>query len=292
MWAIYAFLSAFFIASTDPITKKILNDKDGDEYLVGWLMLLLSTPFLGIFYFSHNGVVFSWALLKTLAMIVPIEIIATILYYKALRLTDISLSVPFLALTPIFLIVTGFLLLGERISPQGMAGIGLIAFGVYSINIKEMQHGILQPIRSVFRNKGSLYMILVAMLYSITSAVSKRALLQSSPQAIPFIYNSFLSLAMAPIIFYRVKNKTTSLAGIKRRALLFGLLGLFSAISSIFYFSSVALANVAYSISIKRLSLLMSVGYGWLFFRERDVHIRILATLCMFTGIVIIMFAK
>ena len=69
-------------------------------------------------------------------------------------------------------------------------------------------------------------------------------------------------------------------------------MGFFTALSSIFYFQSVALTSVAYTIAIKRLSLVMSVGYGWLIFRERDIHIRVLSTLCMILGVVLIVLTR
>lgn len=289
MWAIYALLSAFFAATSDPVAKKSL--KNGvDEYIVGWATILFSTPFLAIFCF-HPGAAFSLnpSLLKTLALVMPFEIAATVLYYRALRLTDISLSVPFIALTPIFVCLTGFILLGEKVRGTGIAGIILITVGVYSINIKDARSGPAHPIFAIFRNKGSLYMVVVAILFSVTSAMSKKAMLFSTPEAIPFIYNLSLSITMLPVVLYRMATVPASRPKKSLGTLLlFCLLGLLAAFSSIFYFKSVSLTNVAYAISIKRLSLLMSVGYGWLFFRERDIHIRLTSTLCMVLGVALI----
>ncbi|MFH0764111.1 MAG: DMT family transporter [Candidatus Omnitrophota bacterium] len=126
MWALYALLSAIFAASTDPIAKRILS-KTGDEYLVGWFSLLLSTPFLGLYFFSNKIAPVSPELIRTILLyVLPFEFFAAFLYYRALKLTDISLSVPFLALTPVFVMFTGLLFLGERIRPAGVAGIALI----------------------------------------------------------------------------------------------------------------------------------------------------------------------
>ncbi|MDP2912917.1 MAG: DMT family transporter [Candidatus Omnitrophota bacterium] len=287
MWAIYAFLSAFFVATTDPIAKRALGASD--EYVVGWLSLVVSSFFLSFFWFFSKAPPLNAELLKTLLLIIPIEILATVLYYRALRLTDISLSVPFLALTPVFTIVTAFLLLGEKTRPIGAAGIAMITIGVYSLNLKEARYGPMSPIRAILLNRGSLYMVLVALLFSITSTVSKRAMLLSSPESIPFIYNLSIALAMAPIIMYRLKNGRSRLNRSYKAMILFAAMGFFSALSSIFYFKSVSMAGVAYAISIKRMSLLMSVGYGWIFFRERDIHIRLFSAFCMFLGVILIL---
>lgn len=287
MWVVYALLSAFFVATTDPIAKKVLS-KNNDEYLVGWMALLLSTPFLAIFYFSHRTAPFNAALVKTLLLVLPFEVLAAILYYKALKAADISLSVPFLALTPVFTIGTAFFLLRERVHALGIAGIVLITAGVYSLNLREAKYGFVNPIKAVFINKGSFYMALVALIFSVTSTMSKKAMLLSSPESIPFIYNLSISLVMAPLILYRLNKRHSVLNREARTILCYIGLGFFAALSSIFYFKSVSLANVAYAVSIKRLSLLMSVAYGWFFFKEGDIHIRFFSTLCMLAGVVFI----
>jgi len=44
----------------------------------------------------------------------PVELITIILYVKALKLSPLSLTVPFLALTPVFLVTVSYFLLGKR----------------------------------------------------------------------------------------------------------------------------------------------------------------------------------
>jgi len=290
MWAIYAFLSAFFVATTDPIAKR--NLKADDEYVVGWMLLAVSSVFLGVYYFFYGTFRIGPGLVATLLAIIPLEILASILYYRALKLTDISLSVPFLALTPVFVVLTGFLVLGERVSPAGTIGIVLIAIGVYSLNIKEAKYGWTTPIRAIFLNRGSVYMLAVAFVFSVSASVSKRVMLLSSPEQAPFIYNFSIAVAMAPIIVYRLASGRSVLSRDRRSIISYAALGLFAALSSIFFFKSMSCANVAYAISIKRLSLLISVGYGWLFFRERDVHIRLVSTVCMVLGIGMILICR
>ena len=287
MWAIYALLSAFFAATGDPIAKKALG-RSVDEYTIGWLTLLISTPFLAAVYFSHRVEPLNYGLLWTLASVVPFEFAAAILYFKALKLTDISLSVPFLAITPIFVAITAFFMLGERLPPAGVFGIILITIGAYSLNIDKAKYGLFHPIKAIFTNKGSLYVVIVALIYGLTSTLSKKAMLYSSPASIPFIYNLSISLFMTPFVLYRLKTGSSKIILDRQSIIYYISLGLLVALSSIFYFKSVSLVSVAYTISIKRLSLLMSVGYGWLFFRERDIHIRIFSTFCMFLGTVLI----
>ena len=287
MWAIYAILSAIFIATTDPVAKRAL--KASDEYVVGWLLLVFSLTFLGAYSFLNPAVRITPALLRMLAFAMPFEIIATVLYYKALKLTDISLSVPFLALTPVFAILTAFLLLGERIRPSVALGIGLVTIGAYSLNLREVKHGFVSPVKAIFLNKGSLYMVIVSLIFSITASISKKVMLASNACSAPFIYNASISVSMLPIIAYRLSRQKTSFARIPDSIILYVILGSSLAASSIFFFKAVSLANVAYAVAIKRLSLVLSVLYGWIFFKERDIHLRLASTLCMFIGIVLVL---
>lgn len=295
MWAIYALLSAFCVATTDPIAKRALS-KGADEYTVGWLMMAISVPFLVVYCLFNGGPApATLPLLATLAAIIPFEIVAMVLYYKALKVADISLSVPFLALTPVFTVATSFMLLGERISLFGLAGVILITLGVYSLNLPEARSGLMNPIKAIFCNRGSRYMVVVAFIYSITSAMCKKAMILSNPQSVPFMYNLAITLGMAPLVVYmsRRSRGRAPVGSVKRGlGLSYLALGLLTALSSIFFFRALTASTVAYVISIKRLSLLISVGYGWLFFKERDIHIRFFSTLCMFLGVALILICR
>ncbi len=48
------------------------------------------------------------------------------------------------------------------------------------------------------------------------------------------------------------------------------------------------MVKAIYMIAVKRMSILFSVVYGWILFKESDVGIRMLGALLMFTGAVFI----
>jgi len=59
----------------------------------------------------------------------PLEIIAILLYYKAFQLSPLSLTLPFLSVTPIFLTVISYVIVDQRASAFGATGIALIGLG-------------------------------------------------------------------------------------------------------------------------------------------------------------------
>ena len=64
-------------------------------------------------------------------LVVDVSLITIVmwLYFRALQISPLSLCVPFLAFTPVFLIPTGFVLLVELPSPLKSLGVILIVVG-------------------------------------------------------------------------------------------------------------------------------------------------------------------
>ena len=57
-----------------------------------------------------------------------------LLFQRALQLSPVSLSVPYLAFTPAMLLVTSYFILGERPEPVGVAGVVVMTAGAYGLN--------------------------------------------------------------------------------------------------------------------------------------------------------------
>lgn len=88
---------------------------------------LLMTPLLaGLPALSGLPAQFWWAL----AVLVPLEVLAILLYMTAIRDHPLSLTLPYLAFTPVFVIGVAWVLLGERVSARGAAGVLLVVAGV------------------------------------------------------------------------------------------------------------------------------------------------------------------
>ena len=117
---------------------------------------------------------------RAFALALPLEIIAMVFYIKALRISPLSLTLPFLSLTPVFLILVSYLIL-EKVSFRGGIGIIFLTAGSYTLNLHEMRRGIFEPFRAITKEKGSVLMIGVALIYSITSSLGKMAIEHSSP---------------------------------------------------------------------------------------------------------------
>jgi drug/metabolite transporter (DMT)-like permease len=288
-WVFLSLASAFFLATSDALAKKAVQDES--EYLVAWFRLLFTLPILAIILLFIPWPELDRDFYMAFIIALPVELITIILYVKALKLSPLSLTVPFLALTPVFLVTVSYVLLGEEVSPAGAAGILLIAAGGYILNIDTVRRGLFEPVRSIIRDRGALLMIAVALLYSITSSLGKMAITHSSPLFFGASYFIALSIAFLPIALLKGRG---SLAGFiktgKYKRLLYP--GVFYALMIITHMQAMKLTKVAYMISVKRTSLLISVIYGYFLFQEENIRGRFFGALLMFAGFVLVVTAQ
>jgi len=288
-WVILSLTSAFFLATSDALAKKAVENEN--EYLVAWFRMLFTLPV-----FVITLLLVPWPELNDdfyLAFFIalPFELITVILYIKALKSSPLSLTMPFLALTPVFLIAVSFIVLGEKVSLLGSLGIFLIAAGSYLINIDDLRRGLFEPIKAIVRERGSLYMIGVAAIYSLTSAMGKMAIEHSSPLFFAATYFIALNIALLPIALFMGRGDLKIFLQKKRYRNLFAP-GICYAFMVITHMSAMKLTKVAYMISIKRTSLLMAVLYGYFLFREQHIRSRFFGAALMFVGFVLVVTAK
>jgi drug/metabolite transporter (DMT)-like permease len=281
-WVWLSLVAAFTLATSDALTKRALAFHD--EYVVAWLRLVFSLPLLLIIFLFIPVPKLDKEFYTAFALSLPLEIASIILYIKALRLSPLSLTLPFLALTPVFLIIVSFIMLGERVSFAGVMGILFISAGSYTLNISKIKEGIFAPLRAITKEKGSVLMIAVALIYSLTSSLGKMAINHSSPLFFGITYYAALAIVFTPIVLY--KRKSGKIEG--RTILAVTLPGIFYSLMVISHMIAISLAYVAYVITIKRMSLIIGVLYGYFFFKERNIRERLFGAMLMFIGFVVI----
>lgn len=281
-WVWLSLVAAFTLATSDALTKRALAFHD--EYVVAWLRLVFSLPLLLIIFLFIPVPKLDKEFYTAFALSLPLEIASIILYIKALRLSPLSLTLPFLALTPVFLIIVSFIMLGERVSFAGVMGILFISAGSYTLNISKIKEGIFAPLRAITKEKGSVLMIAVALIYSFTSSLGKMAIKHSSPLFFGITYYAALAILFTPIVLY--KRKSGKIEG--RTILAVTLPGIFYSLMVISHMIAISLAHVAYVITIKRMSLIIGVLYGYFFFKEKNIRERLFGAMLMFIGFVMI----
>src|SRR5258708_3632932 len=125
-----------------------------------------------LFGLVHLNSYFTFAIY--LAIDVSLITIVMWLYFRALQISPLSMCIPFLAFTPVFLIPTSYLLLGQQLQPIKLLGVVLIVVGSLAMHRNLFAVGWLAPMQAVIREKGSRYMLLVAFIFSLTNPIDKK----------------------------------------------------------------------------------------------------------------------
>jgi drug/metabolite transporter (DMT)-like permease len=272
-------------------------------FLAGYSFLAASLVLFSLILFSGIPPL-GPGLVPAVAATVAINTVATLLFYRALSTTDLSLCVPMLAFTPVFLILTSFIILGEIPSPAGVVGIFLVATGAFLLTQKS-GHGqsasLLTPFLTLRHDQGVRSMLIVAFLYSLSVNYDKEVVINSSP-----IFGSALIFFLLAIIFLliAVSTGTTYSFAVKdplepdpvpshspfpySRFFTYGAVGMILATEGISINTAYTMAIVPYVITIKRLSIFFSVLFGGLLLHEQYIRGRMFGAVVMITGAVVI----
>lgn len=287
MWILYALLTAFFLATSDALTKQVLASRD--EYFVAWARLLFSLPVLliSLLFIEIPSLDKTFWIATLCAM--PLEITAIILYTKALKVSPMGLTMPFLALTPLFLIVTGYIFLGEKVSLAGTVGIIMMAAGSYTLNIHTITQTVFEPVKAIFREKGSVLMIIVAFIFSFTASLGKIAIEHSSPIFFGTFYFVLIFILFTPVALYKNRGRISIT---KKDIIPLSSIGITYSAMIIFHMLAMSMVKVAYMISVKRTSLLFSIVYGYFLFKEERIANKAVGGVIMFAGFVLIVFSR
>ncbi len=283
LWFILAIATAFCVATGDALTKKFFGQFSPYEMAIA--SSIYSLPFLIVYIFfipiPRLDTVFWWIA----CILIPLDTFAFYLYMKAIKLSPLSLSIPFLSFTPVFMIFTGFIVLGEVPNSWGIIGIGFIVAGSYLLNITQVKYGYFAPFRAILREPGSILMLVVAFIYSFLAVLGKKAIQHSSPLFFGFFYLAALDITILIFFPFLEKIKWRGILKVPAKGLSVGLM-LF--LHALFHCLAINMIEAVYMIAVKRMSILFSVVYGWILFKESDIGARMFGALLMFAGVVLI----
>ncbi|HEX3012931.1 MAG TPA: DMT family transporter, partial [Methanobacterium sp.] len=205
---------------------------------------------------------------------------------------DLSLTIPLLSFTPLFLLIMSPLILGQYPTLLGIIGVILIVIGSYVLNIKRRiltterrNSDYLDPFKAMVEKKGPKLMLIAAFLLSITSSIDKIGVLNSSPLFWAVSVHLFTSVTLAPVLIQEFRNHKKFTESDVR--LLFAV-GFFSALAIVTQFIAITMLLVPYVIAIKRTSAIISVLFGYLIFKEKGVKGRLVGSVIMVIGVVLI----
>lgn len=259
--------------------------RDLGPYEIAALELAWSLPFLAASLAVIPTPPLDKAFWWTIAVAMPVELAAYFLYLHAVKLSPLSLTAPFLAFTPFFMVLTGFVILGEAITFWGGLGMALLVGGSYLLNFSRTGAGLLHPWRALLHEKGSRLMLLVALLFAFAAVIGKKAIQLSSPLFFGFAFSLLFGITVLLFLAFTGKVRWQAVTTQRGRGLWLALL---MVVQISFHCLAISQITAAYMIAAKRSSILVSVFLSWLILKEGNILSRGFATLLMFGGLLLI----
>lgn len=305
LWILLALLGAITNAGYFIIIKRSIASLDpnvltGIGFTCGGLILFTISAI-------RTFPVIGEDLYSAVAITAVLNIISLSLIFKSLSSSDLSLCIPMLSFTPVILTGTSFLLLHEVPSFFGFVGICIIVSGSYVLNISEGDMHFLDPVKTILRNRGSWYMLIVALLFAVSINYDKIALLNSDPffgmaLTVLSIGVSFVLISAYSRISVQGKSfkkpaerkepvsvPESRKSRLKKYLIISFIIGAFVATEAASVNLAYTLQIVPYVIAIKRLSIIFVVIYGTMVFSEHEISKRLAGAVLMVTGAIIIM---
>ena len=265
MWVIFAFASALFAGLTAILAKCGIRKTDSDAATAIRTIVVLLFSWL-IVWIVGSGPTITSLSAKTWIFLI-LSGLATggswLCYFRALQQGDVNKVVPIDKSSTILTILLALILLGEPVSWLKGLAIVLIGVGTFLMIEKKAVSGEKQEKKSWL-----IYAVLSAVFASLTSILGKIGI-DGVESNLGTAIRTGVVLVMAWLIVF-VKGKQHTLRSVPKKELGFLILsGLATGGSWLCYYKALQDGLASVVVPIDKLSILVSVGFSALVFKER-----------------------
>lgn len=264
MWILFALGSAFFAGVTAILAKCGIRETDSDTATAIRTIVVLAFSWLMVFLVgSQSQIVQISATTWTFLILSGLATGASWLcYFRALQLGNINQVVPIDKCSIVLTVVLAFVLLGEPISLPKL--VGLVAIGGGTLLM-------IQKKADATQTKGFrwlVYAVLSAVFASLTSIFGKIGITGVESNLGTALRTGVVLLMAWGMVFLQGKQK--NLRGISRRELGFiALSGVATGASWLCYYKALQEGPASAVVPMDKLSILVTIAFSWLVFRER-----------------------
>ena len=258
---------------------------DTDEFVTAFSSRMFGIPVLLTALFFTGVPDLSMRFFMLAIPLGAVTAFASVLIAKAFKASDASIVTPMFAVSPILVLFTSFIILGEVPDLMGGIGVVLIAIGAYVLKLDESTAP-LEPLKKLWEEKGVRIIMVVILIYSVTANIDKIGVEMSSPVMWPLATYTISSIFMLPLM---MKKSPQWKSKIKNKWKPLGLLGFLGGGAIILQMAALELTLVSYVISIKRLSIPRAVGFSYFMLDEKSgFRDRMIGSLLMVAGVILI----
>jgi bacterial/archaeal transporter family protein len=195
-----------------------------------------------------------------------IVFVSWLMSFASIKHLPISIITPFNTLNPIFSIIFGIILLGERLTLVQALGILIMLLSYYFLGkVGSME------ISGLFKNKYFYYMVGAALLSAISATIDKVALKTINSGQMQFWFSLFLAiLNTSSLIFHRLRSSEKEKVVFDPLIILVSIL---LVVSDRIYFNALNIpgSQISVILPVRKLSVFISVIAGGLIFKEQNL---------------------
>lgn len=216
-----------------------------------------------------------WGLL---AVSGALNTIAYFCYVRAFRYSDASLVASITLISPIFLLVTSPIMVGEHVPVIGVVGILSTVVGVYFLDKAPGDTQRFASYRNLLHDRGARSMLVTAAIWSLSANFDKMGIRETSPLQ----WGACIGIAIAfgSIVTWIIAGERASM---DRRVWRAVLPGIANAAQIMFVLVAVSMIFVPYAIAIKRFSAIFTVAMSKPLLGE-EIKNRLIGALIMLAG--------
>ncbi len=208
---------------------------------------------------------------------------------RAYRGGDLSVVYPLCQTSMVYVPIWGMILLGERLSLHGGAGILLVVLGTYSIQLQRLSLAdLVRPFKNL-RSPSVRDALAAGFIYSIGSIAEKSGVGTYSPLHFTYILVlAMLLLMSANVLRPRYREQIREELRENWRLILWS--GPIMMASFLTFRYGLNMSPVSYAVPVRQVSIVIGVLIGILFLKESFGRIRFVSALLIMAGVVLIRF--
>lgn len=283
IYLLYMALSGLAFACLDLIRKLLAGRVDALALV--FFMSLGAVPFVAVLIAIQGvGSISPGYVLPGLGAL-ALNLLGNFAFIHSVRLSPLSRTIPLLSLTPAFTALMAIPVLGEVPSTAQTIGILLVVVGAMALNANAKAR---RPFSGLFREKGALVMVGVALLWSLSGPLDKLALSHASVLFHAIVMT--FGVAMGALTILTLQGRLPALRSARNDKLL--LVASMVAVTLALLFQLLAIKGVFVSLveAFKRsFGSLMAVILGRVVFGEPVRPVQVAAVSIMVIGVILIL---
>lgn len=214
--------------------------------------------------------------------------LTSLLYVRAVSLSPLSLTIPYLGFTPLVSALVAYLLLSEHPSLRGWIGILCVVVGAVLLH-GDQSTRLGRLLAAPFKEPGSWRMLLVAAIWGGATSIDKMAIAHGSEALLGFVMSTLSAILLIGARMVRRRRPHPQATPMTARtALLLTAASVVAGIAVLAQFYAYRELFVSYVEAVKRAGGIGSAVIGVLVFHEGGFAHRIPAACLMFAGMLLI----